>query len=41
MKSVVLKSGYEMPVLGLGTWPLKGNECTEVVKTALQLVTAY
>ena len=37
MKSVVLKSGYEMPVLGLGTWPLKGAECTEVVKTALQL----
>src|SRR5690554_2070816 len=37
MKTVVLNSGYEMPVLGLGTWPLKGNECTEVVKTALQL----
>ena len=37
MKTVVLNSGYEMPVLGLGTWPLKGDECTEVVKTALQL----
>ena len=37
MKTVVLNSGYEMPVLGLGTWPLKGAECTEVVKKALQL----
>lgn len=37
MKSIKLNSGQEMPVLGLGTWQLTGNGCTETVKKALQL----
>lgn len=27
----------EMPILGLGTWQMKGKECTEAVKSALEL----
>jgi len=32
-----LKSGHEMPVLGLGTWELTGRQCTEVVHRALEM----
>ena len=32
-----LKSGYEMPILGLGTWRLDGEECTTAVSTAREL----
>ncbi len=32
-----LASGYKMPALGLGTWQLRGNTCTESVRTALDL----
>lgn len=35
MKSVKLKAGNEMPLLGFGTWRLKGGEATESVKKAL------
>ncbi len=34
---IKLKSGYSMPIIGLGTWQLKGRECVETVKTAYQL----
>lgn len=34
-KSVTLNSGYEMPINGLGTYSLHGDECINSVKTAL------
>ena len=34
-KTVMLKSGYEMPLNGLGTYSLHGEECISSVKTAL------
>lgn len=34
-KTVTLNSGYEMPVNGLGTYSLHGDECINAVKTAL------
>ncbi|MBI4159501.1 aldo/keto reductase [Candidatus Woesearchaeota archaeon] len=37
MKSIKLVSGYEMPVLGIGTWGLIGEKCKEAVTTALKL----
>lgn len=37
MQTIKLQSGYKMPVLGLGTWQMKGNECKEAVKAALKL----
>src|SRR3989344_8349658 len=37
MKSIKLSSGHEMPVLGLGTWQMKGKECKEAVKAAIKL----
>ncbi len=33
---VKLNSGYEMPVLGLGTWTLTGTTCENAVYSALQ-----
>ncbi len=33
--TVPLRSGGAMPLLGLGTWPMTGAECTEAVATAL------
>lgn len=36
MKSIKLKSGNEMPLLGLGTWRLKGKDCTDSVSAALK-----
>ena len=32
-----LKSGHEMPMLGLGTWPLNGEECTLAVSKAIEM----
>lgn len=32
-----LKSGYEMPVLGLGTWQLTGADCERAVRDAIDL----
>lgn len=37
MESITLVSGYEMPLLGLGTWDLRGNTCKNIVKKALDL----
>ena len=34
-KTVMLNSGYEMPVNGLGTYSLHGDECIASVKSAL------
>jgi diketogulonate reductase-like aldo/keto reductase len=34
---VKLKSGNEMPAIGLGTWELRGDECKSAVKKALEL----
>ena len=31
----MLNSGYEMPVNGLGTYSLHGDECINAVKSAL------
>jgi len=36
-KAIRLRSGFEMPVLGLGTWELTGRKCTETVKKALEM----
>ncbi len=35
--AVKLPGGIEIPALGLGTWQLKGRQCTETVQLALQL----
>ena len=37
MKYVELNSGDQMPLLGLGTWQLKEEKCTESVKMALEI----
>lgn len=34
-KTVILNSGYEMPINGLGTYSLQGDECINSVKYAL------
>ncbi len=34
-KTVMLNSGYEMPINGLGTYSLQGDECMNSVKSAL------
>lgn len=34
--TVTLRNGAEMPVLGLGTWPLLGKECATAVRTAIE-----
>ncbi len=36
MRSLKLKSGYSIPVMGLGTWLLTGKDCYEAVTTALE-----
>ncbi|MFW5992137.1 MAG: aldo/keto reductase [Halanaerobiaceae bacterium] len=37
MQNIKLKSGDEIPILGLGTWQMTGRTCTEAVKNALEL----
>lgn len=34
--TVTLKHGAEIPVLGLGTWPLRGQEAATAVRTAIE-----
>ena len=34
-RTVMLNSGYEMPVNGLGTYSLHGDKCINAVKSAL------
>ena len=36
-KMVTLNNGVEMPLVGLGTWDLRGHECAETVRTAIGL----
>ena len=31
---ITLNSGYEMPIVGLGTYSLHGSTCTNAVRTA-------
>ena len=35
--AIPLKGGGAMPVLGMGTWQLRGRDCREAVRTALAL----
>ena len=37
MESVPLLSGHSFPVIGFGTWPLKGEECKRAVRLALDV----
>ena len=37
MENLTLSSGDEMPVVGLGTWNLQGEQCKRVVRRALDL----
>ena len=37
MQTIKLVSGHEMPMLGLGTWELRGEACKRAVKEALAL----
>jgi len=37
VENVKLASGHEMPMLGLGTWQLKGRKCQRIVKKAIEL----
>ena len=37
MRSILLTTGHPMPVLGLGTWQLRGAACEQAVRTALDL----
>lgn len=36
MEYMTLNNGVKMPLLGLGTWDLNGEECTQVVCNAIQ-----
>lgn len=36
-KEITLNNGVVMPLVGLGTWDLRGQECTETVKRAIAL----
>lgn len=37
MQYVELKSGDQMPLLGLGTWQLRGQQCVDSVKMAVEI----
>lgn len=36
-KNLKLKNGYEIPVVGLGTWELEGRTCEETVRKAVDM----
>ncbi|TFG08399.1 MAG: aldo/keto reductase, partial [Promethearchaeota archaeon] len=33
---IKLNNGVEMPIIGLGTWNLQGNECVQATSWALE-----
>lgn len=35
-KVIILNNGIKMPAVGFGTWPLKGESCTNAVTTAIE-----
>ena len=37
MSSIKLISGHAMPLLGLGTWQMRGQQCSEIVQMALDM----
>jgi diketogulonate reductase-like aldo/keto reductase len=37
LKNLKLNDGNEIPILGLGTWKLKGNDCIQAVEYALEV----
>ena len=37
MQHIVNRQGLNLPKLGLGTWPMLGDECTRAVEQALEL----
>ncbi|NIT04072.1 aldo/keto reductase [Candidatus Saccharibacteria bacterium] len=37
MESLTLKDKKEIPILGFGTWPLRGSLCTKALRTALEV----
>lgn len=37
MEFLTLNNGVKMPILGLGTWDLRGDECIRVVSEAIEL----
>lgn len=37
MQYVTLNNALKMPILGLGTWTLRGKECEESVRTAIEV----
>jgi len=36
-QTITLQSGYDMPVVGLGTWGLHGSDCEQVMTDAIDL----
>lgn len=37
MQKIITRHGLQLPKLGLGTWPMLGDECTRAVTQALEL----
>ncbi len=37
MENIKLASGHEIPILGLGTWQLKGKQCEKITKAAIEM----
>jgi len=37
IRTVTLNSGHDMPLIGLGTWPLQGSACTQAVLSAFEV----
>ena len=37
MKHITLNNGIKMPIIGFGTWPLKGEDCERAVIDALEV----
>lgn len=37
MENITLASGHKIPILGLGTWQLNGNQCERIIKIAVEM----